>query len=135
MRVRRSSGIFGGIVAGSILLALASPGAAHHGEAGLWDETRTVEVRGTVKEWYLVNPHPVLVVEITDENGETADWDVYFGPFAATSMRKRGFSDDMFVAGEMVIIKGHAAAEAGIRGINVFGAGTSLVRADGSPVL
>jgi hypothetical protein len=48
------------IVVGSLVLALPRPAAAHHGAAGFFDETRTVEVKGWVKTWSFVNPHPIL---------------------------------------------------------------------------
>jgi len=64
------------IVVGGAVLVLSPPAAAHHGAAGLFDLSRTVEVTGSVKTWSFVNPHPILVLEVTDENGATADWDI-----------------------------------------------------------
>lgn len=116
------------------LLALSLPGFAHHGQAGLFDESRTVEMSGAVKEWSFVNPHPVLVLEITDESGETADWDVYFGPSAVSAMRRRGFAATTFSVGETIIVRGHLAAAEGTHGIDVWGSDSSVMRADRSPI-
>ena len=60
---------------------------AHHGQAGLFDESKVVELKGTVKKWSLVNPHPILLLEVTDESGMKVDYDVYFGPSAAGPLR------------------------------------------------
>jgi hypothetical protein len=116
------------------LLVLSFPGAGHHGQAGLFDDTRTVEMTGSVKEWSFVNPHPVLILEVRDANGTAADWDVYFGPQAVSALRKRGFSAATFEVGEPLIVKGHPATAAGARGIDVWGADSSVRRADGSAV-
>lgn len=119
---------------GTVLLAVSLPTTAHHGQAGLFDESRTAEVTGAVKEWIFVNPHPVLVLEVTGPNGETADWDVYFGPSAVSALRRRGFSPATFEIGETLIVKGHLAAAVGAHGIDVWGPDCSVSRADGRGV-
>ena len=130
MTIKRT--VLGGLA--GLLLGLCQPGAAHHGQAGLFDESRTVELSGTVREWIFVNPHPVLVISVADERGATEDWDVYFGPSAVSALRRRGFSADTFAIGETVIVKGHLATAPGARGIDVWGASSSVSRADGSPI-
>ena len=122
------------IAVGSVVLALTSPAGAHHGAAGLFDGTRTVEVKGSVKTWSFVNPHPILLVEVTDENGQKVDWDIYFGPSAASALRRRGYAADTFTFGETLIVRGHPAKAAGVRGIDVFGGAGSVTREDGTRV-
>lgn len=122
------------IVVGSVVLALPRPAAAHHGAAGLFDETRTVDVKGSVKTWSFVNPHPILVLEVTDENGQKADWDIYFGPSAASALRRRGYAADTLKIGETLIVRGHPAKAAGVHGIDVFGGASTMTRADGTRV-
>jgi hypothetical protein len=115
-------------------MLLALPVAAHHGQAGLFDEARIVELRGTVKSWSFVNPHPMLVLEVTDEKGGKTDWDVFFGPPGAPIMRRNGYTAQTFKQGETLTVKGHPATGAGVRGVDVWGKGVSVARADGSPV-
>ncbi len=122
------------LIVGSVVLALSPPTAAHHGAAGLFDLSQTVELTGAVKKWSFVNPHPILVLEVTDENGVTADWDVYFGPSAASMLRKRGYAPNTFTFGETLIVKGHPANAAGARGIDIFGSAASVTRSDGTLV-
>jgi hypothetical protein len=119
---------------GTLLLALSSPGAAHHGQAGLFDQTRMMELKGAVKQWSFVNPHPILLLEVADEKGAKADWDVYFGPSAVSALRRQGFTPETFRIGEAVVVKGYPATGAGVRGIDVWGKGTSVTRADGKAV-
>jgi len=122
------------IVIGSVVLALTSPVAAHHGAAGLFDETQTVEVTGSVKEWSLVNPHPILVLEVTDENGYSAYWDIYLGPAGVPALRRRGYTHDTFMIGETLIVKGHPATTAGVRGIDVWGGASGVTRGNGATI-
>lgn len=114
--------------------ALGAPAAAHHGQVGLFDEARIVELRGTVKKWSFVNPHPILLLEVTDAKGVKADWDVYFGPSAVSFMRRNGYTPETFKVGETVIVKGHPATGAGVRGVDVWGKGVSVTRADGTAI-
>ena len=121
-------------VVGGAVLTLATLAGAHHGAAGLFDVTRTVEVKGSVKMWSFVNPHPVLVLEVTDQNNGNADWDIYFGPAAASALQRRGYAADTFTFGETLIVRGHPAKAAGVRGIDVFGRAGSVTREDGTHV-
>lgn len=118
---------------GALVLASTLAGAAHHGQAGLFDETKIVELKGAVKRWTFVNPHPILLLEVSD-GGMTAEWDVFFGPSAVSFLRRQGFTSETFRAGEILIVKGHPAASAGVRGIDVWGKGTGVTRADGTAV-
>jgi hypothetical protein len=120
--------------AAMILAVLTAAGAAHHGQVGLFDEARIVELRGAVKKWSFVNPHPILLLEVTDEKGAKAEWDVYFGPSAVSFMRRNGYTPETFKVGETVIVKGHPATSAGVRGVDVWGKGVSVTRADGTAV-
>jgi hypothetical protein len=118
----------------SVLLVSSGAGHAHHGQAGLFDESQIVELRGAVKEWSFINPHPVLLLEATDASGAHVEWDIYFGPSAVAQMRRRGFAPETFRIGETVIVRGHPARAAGAHGIDVWGADASVKRADGSAV-
>jgi hypothetical protein len=119
---------------GSVALTVSMQGVAHHGQAGLFDTARTIEVRGAVKEWSFVNPHPVLTLEVADAGGTPTEWEVYFGPQAVSHMRQRGFSAGTFKAGETIVVTGHPATSKDAHGIDVWGAGTKVTRADGSAI-
>ena len=122
------------VIVGSVVLALTRPAAAHHGAAGLFDLSRMVELTGSVKKWSFVNPHPILVLEVTDENGTTADWDIYFGPSAASMLRTRGYAPHTFAFGETLTVTGHPAMASAARGIDIFGRDASVTRPDGTRV-
>jgi hypothetical protein len=54
--------------------SFSSPVLAHHSIAGAYDTGREVRIEGLVTEFQFVNPHPFLVVEVRDDNGETRQW-------------------------------------------------------------
>ena len=47
---------------------------AHHSASSFWHIDRTTVIEGVVKAVHMVNPHPEVVVEVTDANGEKSDW-------------------------------------------------------------
>jgi hypothetical protein len=117
----------------AIVVCTGAATAGHHGQAGVFDDSRIVELKGIVKQWNFVNPHPILVLDAPDEKGVRTDWDVYFGPGAVSSLRRQGYAADTFKAGETVIVKGHPATS-GAAGVDVLGKGTGDTRADGRRV-
>ena len=58
-------------------LALAGPVWAHHGDAGRYIE-EVVDVTGVVVETQLINPHSMLVFDVT-EDGKTVRWQAEMG--------------------------------------------------------
>jgi len=112
------------------VLAMAAASAhAHHAQAPFFDQERTVAVRGTVVRWIFRNPHPVLEVEVQNDNGEKVVWAVQFAP--ATVLAKRGWTDQTFKPGDAVVAAGHPSRAAGTFGLEH----RSLERADGSPIV
>jgi len=59
------------VVAGFMLAA--SPSSAHHG-AGLFDPGETVTVVGTVTQFHFVNPHVLVYITVTGEDGKEIEW-------------------------------------------------------------
>ena len=121
------------IVAGCALLVAGATLAAHHGAAGLFEAT-TVEMRGVVTDWRLVNPHPILRVEVADTAGQKATWEISFGASAASALRRQGFTPETFKVGETLVVKGYPAKAPGVKGLNVSGGDGKVTRADGAAV-
>ena len=110
-------------------VAIARSAAAHHAQAPFFDQERTVEVRGTVVRWVFRNPHPVLELEATNDQGQKVVWAVQFAP--ATALAKRGWTDQTFKPGEAIVATGHPSRAPGTYGLEQ----RSIERADGSPVV
>lgn len=57
-------------------VALAAQAFAHHSTRNIYHEDVDLELKGTVKEWEFVNPHPFLTLSAPDADGVMRDWDV-----------------------------------------------------------
>src|SRR5215203_6506297 len=64
-------------VALSVLLLGSGPAAAHHGDAGRYNE-EAVTLKGTVVQLVMVNPHSLIVFDVTDR-GKTTRWTAELG--------------------------------------------------------
>ncbi len=65
----------------AIGLLLSAPLAAHHGAAA-FDTGKKVTLKGTVKEWIYSNPHCLLSLDVTGEDGQVVHW-ITLGPAAS----------------------------------------------------
>jgi hypothetical protein len=54
-------------------LAAAILAFAHHGLAA-FDQTKKVDLQGTVTEFHFVNPHCVVEFEVKDDKGQVKKW-------------------------------------------------------------
>jgi hypothetical protein len=86
---------------------LAATVQAHHSTAGIYEQTVEVQLKGKVKEWRFINPHPSLKIEVVDEKGVAHEWDVSYGGSAVAHLKRRGYSATTFKAGDVIIVKGH----------------------------
>jgi hypothetical protein len=59
--------------AAAVVLAGAQAGA-HHSIAAVYDSSRPATIDGLVAEFHLVNPHPFLLMDVTDGAGRTERW-------------------------------------------------------------
>ena len=89
----------------SLVLTLSATVRAHHTQVTFYFMDEVVEVTGVVKRWSLVNPHPELVLEVTEEGGETIELRVY-ALGVAGMMSRAGWTRDSLVPGETVTVRG-----------------------------
>jgi hypothetical protein len=114
------------------VLALAATAAgAHHSTAGVYQQDVTVQLKGKVKEWRFINPHPSLKLEVTDDKGVVHEWDVSYGGSAVSHLKKRGYSATTFKPGEIIIVKGHPTILKDVYGLLMESGDPT--RADGTP--
>jgi hypothetical protein len=52
-----------------------------------------VDITGTVVETQLVNPHSILVLDVTDANGKTVRWQAEMG--GAQQLMRSGWANDV----------------------------------------
>jgi hypothetical protein len=115
-------------------LGLLMPAAfAHHSTNGIYDEAKEVEITGTVKAWRFINPHPSLVLSVTNADGVVEDWDVSYGGSAVAHLSRRGYTADTFKPGDAISVKGHPALLQSARGLLMER--NDPTRPDGTPVI
>lgn len=83
-------------------LTLSGAVLAHHGDAGRYIED-VVTISGSVVETQLINPHAILVFDVTDANGKTVRWQAELG--GAQAMIRSGWTTDV-KAGTKVTLTG-----------------------------
>ncbi len=112
------------------LLPMASV-EAHHSASSFWHIDRTTVIEGVVKAVHMVNPHPEVVVEVTDANGEKSDW-YLSGSGNASAWIRSGWTDDTLPAGMAVKVEGNPSLREGSKALLVNRSG--ITHPDGSPI-
>ena len=82
-------------------LLMSPPLFAHHGSAA-FDTGKKVTLKGTVKEWVYSNPHCLLSLDVTGEDGKVVPW-IAEGQ-APNVIFPVGYRKDSFKAGDQVTI-------------------------------
>ena len=91
-------------LAGVLSAVLAVPAVAHHSFA-MFDQDKTVELQGTVKEFQWTNPHSWLIVDVTDATGNVAEWGLEMG--SPAGLARRGWRPKTVNPGDKVTFKAH----------------------------
>lgn len=74
-------------------LVLSGSAWAHHGDAGRYIE-EVVDINGVVVQTQLINPHSILVFDVTDAtSGKTVRWQAEMG--GAQQLMKSGWNNDV----------------------------------------
>jgi hypothetical protein len=93
------------IVVALAVVALALvlvPVRAHHSGA-MFEDTRTVDLAGTVVRFDYLNPHSWLYVNVANEDGTVTEWG--FELDSPTVLRRRGVSPNHWQAGDRVAVR------------------------------
>jgi hypothetical protein len=53
--------------------ATGAPVIAHHAISAIYDSSKRVTIEGAVREFQFINPHPFVIVEVS-EHGKTLEW-------------------------------------------------------------
>ncbi|MGZ3272822.1 MAG: DUF6152 family protein [Caulobacteraceae bacterium] len=85
------------------ICAVNSTALAHHSFA-MFDNTRKIDVKGTVKELQWTNPHVWLEMVVT-ENGQQKTYDFEGGAVAV--LKKFGWTKDTVKAGDTITLTAH----------------------------
>ena len=106
---------------------LPSAATAHHSAALFYSMGDRISLQGEVISFNFRNPHAILELQVTDENGTTVRWTCETS--APSALRRRGWSQESITRGEFVTLDGVPASD----GSNLMRI-TSVTKADGSQV-
>ncbi len=96
------------VLAGSVLAA--APLAAHHSFTATYDETKEIELEGTLVAFMFRNPHSFVHLMAPDKDGEMHRWAIEWG--AAGVLDRQGVSRDSLRVGDHVVITGNPGRNA-----------------------
>jgi hypothetical protein len=85
------------------ICAISSAALAHHSFA-MFDNSKKIDVKGTVKEIQWTNPH-VWLEMVVNENGQQKTYDFEGGAVAV--LKKFGWSKDTVKAGDTITLTAH----------------------------
>jgi hypothetical protein len=92
-----------------LLLVLSATAVfAHHSFAVFFDDTRTLEITGTVSEFRFTNPHGLITLSVKSPQGVDV-WRVETN--APTLLRRRGWTADSLKPGDVVTVDGWRARD------------------------
>jgi len=85
----------------SAMSLVSLPLVAHHGNA-VYDDTKTITLKGTVTQWAWSNPHCILHLDVTDDSGQVVPWIVETEN--PTSMFNIGWTKTSMKPGDQVTV-------------------------------
>jgi hypothetical protein len=79
---------------------------AHHSITAEFDPSKVIVLKGTITAVDWVNPHVYLHLDVTDENGKTANW--AFETYPPAVLKRGGLNRETFKEGQVVSIDAFA---------------------------
>jgi len=99
-------------VVATLAVALAAGTAAasaHHSFAVFFDDSRTIEISGSVTEFRFSNPHAIISLDVKNKDGVVEAWKAETN--AVTLLKRRGWTKDSLKAGEVITVNGWPARD------------------------
>lgn len=86
---------------------------AHHSISSVYDSSRRVTIEGVVAQFQLVNPHPFLIIDVTDGSGRPHRWRLEMDN--RIELAAIGVTANTFNPGDRVVVTGSLARTEGER--------------------
>jgi Family of unknown function (DUF6152) len=109
-----------GVCAGLAILMMTIPAFAHHSFA-MFDQTREISLKGTVAEFYWINPHAHLILNVEAGPGVdpkmVGEWDIEGASPGIMSVQ--GWSSTLVKPGDKITVVGNPLRN-GQKGASLF---------------
>jgi hypothetical protein len=128
------------IMVGAGLIGSAGAARAHHSFAAEYDANTRVNLKGTVTQVRLINPHSWIYIDVKQPDGTNVTWGIEGG--TPNALFRKGFTKDSVPVGTEILVDGFRARNKSNSavGVNVTFAdgrklflGGSAPGADGGP--
>jgi hypothetical protein len=93
------------VLAAAIASTVCAAAASAHHSGAMFDNTKVIEVRGTVKEFQYTNPHSWLIVEVRNADGSISTWG--FEAEGPTTLTRAGIRKSDLPPGTEITIRGN----------------------------
>ena len=97
------------MVAGLGLFLCTVPMLAHHSFAAEYDSAKPVTLTGTVTNVEWMNPHARFYIDVKDEKGETANWELELG--SPNGLMRQGWTRNSMKIGDSITVDGSLAKD------------------------
>ncbi len=94
------------LIAVVVLLSMASGAIAHHSFQATFDSNATVTVDGVVKDFRFRNPHVLIYLDVTNDDGTVTNWMAEGS--SATGWRRAGWKNGSLTPGDRLRVTGNA---------------------------
>jgi hypothetical protein len=106
--IKRVRGKIAVLVVGAGLLA-SVPVFAHHSFAAEYDRAKPITLTGTVTKVEWMNPHARFYVDVKDDSGKVANWELELG--SPNGLMRQGWTRNSLKEGDVVTVEGSLAKD------------------------
>lgn len=101
------------IPAVTVLAVISQPAASHH-SAAAFDQTKTKEVTGTVRQFQWTNPHCYIQLLVKNDKGVEEEWSLEMG--APMHLYANGWRPKTIAPGDRITVVIHPLRNGGLGG-------------------
>lgn len=95
-------------------LCLTTRTDAHHSFASEYDQNQVIELRGVVTRFEWTNPHVRFYVDVRDDEGNLANWDLEL--MSVNTLSRAGWTRHALEVGDEVVVTAYRAKDGSNRG-------------------
>ncbi len=91
------------------IIAAVAPAMAHHSFAAEYDATKPVTLTGSVTKVEWLNPHTKIYIDVKDESGKVANWELELG--SPNGLMRMGWTSKTLKPGDIIVVDGAKAKD------------------------